>query len=573
MKNIMKTLLATILAGAEGFVANAAEKVDFSRDIQPIFEVHCIACHGGKKPKGGLSLESKADAMEDEDMIVPGKPEDSYLFELSALGEDDEDVMPPLKEGLLNKQQVQLLRDWIKQGAKWPGNLKLEQKKKANFVKDVQPIFEFNCVACHRADYDRGGYMLHNQEDMFAGGDSGPGIVAGKPDKSWVHLTMAMSEDEDLVMPPKKKGGPLPKEEIEIIRLWIQQGGWMPKDVELEPKKKDSGPKTDESETVRQIRELAVNNQKEKSVADMKEYTLTIPGTETTFTMVPIPPGEFVMGSPSGEAKRADDEGPQRKVKVEAFWMGKVEVTWNEFELFMYRDEERKYKDFIPTDPAIDKISDAVARPTQPYVEMSFGMGKDGYPAISMTQHAARKYTEWISAKVGQYFRLPTEAEWEYACRAGTTTAYHFGNDPAKIGEYGWFEFNADFKYQKVGKKLPNQFGLHDMHGNVAEWVLDRYEPNYKSVVDLKVNPYNRPEKLYPRVARGGSWDHPVEMLRSAARLASDADWKVQDPQLPKSIWYHTDAQFLGFRLLRPFNIDEIGQMMDYWNGGIEKED
>jgi formylglycine-generating enzyme required for sulfatase activity len=252
--------------------------------------------------------------------------------------------------------------------------------------------------------------------------------------------------------------------------------------------------------------------------------------------------------------------------------MGKFEVTWNEFELFMYRDEERKYKDFIATDPAVDVVSDAVARPTQPYVEMSFGMGKDGFPAISMTQHAARKYCQWMSAKTGFYLRLPTEAEWEYACRAGTTTTYSWGDDPGQIGEYAWYEDNADFKYQKVGKKKPNPWGLHDMHGNVAEWVLDAYEPNYQSLLKATDNPYNRPTMLYPRSVRGGSWDHPADMARSAARISSEADWKVQDPQLPKSVWYHTDAQFLGFRMVIPLQVEEADKMFDYWNGGRATE-
>jgi len=546
--------------------------VNFNKQIKPILEVHCVSCHGGAKPKAKYSLETKELAFKDPDIIAAGKPDESIFLELCELGEDDDDVMPPIKEGLLNKSQQQLLRQWIKEGAKWPAGTKLERKQKARFVKDVQPILEFNCVVCHREDYDKGGYRMDNQGDTFAGGDSGKGVVPGQPDKSWVHLTMALDEDDDLLMPPKKKGL-LPKEDIEMIRLWIEQGAWWPNDLKLTQKKKVIESEFDERDTVTQIRNMILEKLPAKTEKEMKEIRITIPGTETEFVMVPIPGGEFAMGSPANEAKRKADEGPQRKVKIAPFWMGKVEVTWNEFELFMYRDEERKYKDFIPTDPKIDKVSDAVARPTQPYVEMSFGMGKDGYPAISMTQHAARKYTEWISAKTGYYFRLPTEAEWEYACRAGTTTAYSWGDDPSQIGEYAWYEDNGDFKYQKVGKKLPNPWGLHDMHGNVAEWVLDAYEPNYKSVARQTDNPYNRPVQLYPRTVRGGSWDHPADMSRSAARLASEADWKIQDPQLPKSIWYHTDAQFLGFRLLVPLKVDDVDKMMDFWNGGQGPKD
>ena len=150
--------------------------------------------------------------------------------------------------------------------------------------------------------------------------------------------------------------------------------------------------------------------------------------------MVPIPGGEFVMGSPDTEAGRKPDEGPQHKVKISPFWMGRCEVTWNEYELFMYPDEERRTRATVPTDAAGDKLADAVTHPSKPYVEMSFGMGKDGYPAISMTQHGANKYCQWLSAKTGHFYRLPTEAEWEYAARAGTTTAYFFGDDTEQAG-------------------------------------------------------------------------------------------------------------------------------------------
>ncbi|RYD75168.1 MAG: hypothetical protein EOP84_18720, partial [Verrucomicrobiaceae bacterium] len=185
---------------------------------------------------------------------------------------------------------------------------------------------------------------------------------------------------------------------------------------------------------------------------------------------------------------------------------------------------------------------------------------------------AALKYCQWLSAKTGHFYRLPTEAEWEYAARGGTTTAYFWGDDPNAIGEYSWYGKNSDFKYQKIGKKKPNPFGLHDILGNVAEWTLDQYNPSYYGQ-GQNVNPWNKATKPYPHVARGGSWDDDdVSKLRAAARRASDPTWKIQDPQLPKSIWYHTDAQFLGFRVVRPLKTPTAEEMQAYWNSGVEKD-
>jgi formylglycine-generating enzyme required for sulfatase activity len=292
-------------------------------------------------------------------------------------------------------------------------------------------------------------------------------------------------------------------------------------------------------------------------------YKTALPGTDVSFEMLPIPAGEFLMGTPESERGRKKDEGPQHKVRIEAFWMGKYEVTWDEYRLFMFAQQagETARK---------DELVDAVSRPTRPYVEMSFGMGINGYPAISMTQHAANKYAEWLSARTGQFYRLPTEAEWEYACRAGTTTAYSFGEDAAQTAQYAWYADNSNGKYQKVGTKKPNPWGLYDMHGNVAEWTLDQYAPEYHK--SDTIEPWAISTKPYPQSVRGGAWTDNAAALRCGARLASDASWKMQDPQLPKSIWYHTDAQFLGFRLVRPLKIPKAEQMYQYWNNGVERE-
>ncbi|MEZ5964635.1 MAG: formylglycine-generating enzyme family protein [Planctomycetota bacterium] len=288
----------------------------------------------------------------------------------------------------------------------------------------------------------------------------------------------------------------------------------------------------------------------DEAKAKMKPYEVVVPGTEVRFTMLPIAGGVYRMGSPDDEAGRRGDEGPQRWVAVDPFWLGKCEVTWDEYEQWASSLEvKRRSADYEAS--KADSEADAVSRPTPPYVDMTFGMGKEGYPAIGMTQHAAIKYCEWLSSKLGNFHRLPSEAEWEWACRAGTTTPYGFG-DGEDIDEYAWHRGNSDGHYHQVGKKKPNPWGLHDMHGNVSEWCLDQMAP-YAAAEGLLVSPLVRGEDEYPQVVRGGSWKERASRLRSAARRGSSSEWKMRDPQIPQSIWYFTDAQFNGFRVLRPY--------------------
>jgi formylglycine-generating enzyme required for sulfatase activity len=328
--------------------------------------------------------------------------------------------------------------------------------------------------------------------------------------------------------------------------------------------------------TVPEVYQRIMANLDVKEEGQMKAYTNTIPGSTVNFVMMPIPAGEFVMGSSESEPGHKPEEGPQHKVRISPFWMARCEITWNEYELFMYPEDEKKLAKATSGDTYVDnKLADAVTRPSKPYVEMSFGMGKYGYPAISMTQHAANKYCHWLSAKTGQFYRLPTEAEWEYACRAGTKTAYFFGDDADKLDVYAWYAKNSDFKYQKVGKKKPNPWGLCDMYGNVVEWCLDQYDPNFYKQFgnEVAVDPWNRATKPYPHVVRGGSWDDDdPALLRSAARRGSERAWKAQDPQLPKSIWYHSDAQFVGFRIIRPLKVPPPEVLVKYWTSGVEKD-
>jgi formylglycine-generating enzyme required for sulfatase activity len=295
------------------------------------------------------------------------------------------------------------------------------------------------------------------------------------------------------------------------------------------------------------------------SAANMKAYTQVIPGTDIKFDMVPIPGGTFEMGAPAGEAKHGKDEEPQHTVQIEPFWMGAREVTWDEYEQFAFSyDLKKKKRESVDLQKQSDleKKADAVTRPTPPYADSTFGYGRSGQPAICITHHAAMEYCRWLSEKTGLIYRLPTEAEWEYACRAGTKTAYFWGDALEDENDYAWFVNNAE-KPMPVGKKKPSPWGLYDIHGNVAEWCLDHYDPAaYKRFA--AASPCKEPvvlpdAKEYPYVARGGSWDDDAENLRSAARKASNPEWSVQDPQRPQSIWWHTDATFVGFRIVRPF--------------------
>ena len=282
--------------------------------------------------------------------------------------------------------------------------------------------------------------------------------------------------------------------------------------------------------------------------------------------MIAIPEGEFQMGSPYNEKNRMADEGPIHKVKIEAFWMAKYETTWDLYHLFMERNIDENQPKFDSKNEVNIDV-DGISGATTPYVEMSFGMGIDGYPAISMTQLAAKKFCQWLSSMTGNFYRLPTEAEWEYACRAGTTTAYSFGDDPNLLDDYAWYKNNSNESYQKVGKKKPNPWGLYDMHGNVSEWTLDKHDVRsyQKYSNSVAMNPYEKPSHLYPRVVRGGSWMNSNFKLRSASRQASSKQWKKQDPQIPRSIWWHTDAQFVGFRIVRPLEVPKPEEQLAYW--------
>jgi formylglycine-generating enzyme required for sulfatase activity len=278
-----------------------------------------------------------------------------------------------------------------------------------------------------------------------------------------------------------------------------------------------------------------------------KTETITIPGATVSMQMALLPGGKFLMGSNATEPGRGEDEG-QHEVVLDSFWMGVHELTFDAFFLYQFREFDSNTS--LETE---NFQADAVARPSPPYYDFTYGRGKSGgFPATTMTQQAALRYCQWLSDKTGDFYRLPTEAEWEYACRAGTTSVYSWGDDAALASEFAWYYTNSAGSYQKVGTKKPNPWGLYDMHGNVAEWCLDFYTTDYFARLDTaSTNPLVWPTKKHSRTVKGGCFEDYPEALRSADRRKSDPKWQARDPQIPKSKWWNPESPFIGFRVVK----------------------
>jgi len=289
-----------------------------------------------------------------------------------------------------------------------------------------------------------------------------------------------------------------------------------------------------------------------------KKYTETITtkeGEKLSLDMVLIPGGTFTMGSPAGEADRADHEGPQHKVKISPFYMCTTETTIDLF-LAYYQETGTAKKDFLDVQesqkndkPAVEGV-DAVSGPTPVYGDMTMGFGKK-HPAMAMTWHNAMTFCQWLSQKTGKTYRLPTEAEWEYAARAGSDKTFGVSASADGLEEYAWYLDNADMEPHAVASRKPNAWGLYDMLGNVQEWVHDFYSPTaYQETAGnpSAVNPKG-PESGEVHVARGGFYDSEAPALRCAARAFEEDWWRMNDPQIPKSIWWLPQMDLIGFRV------------------------
>lgn len=308
----------------------------------------------------------------------------------------------------------------------------------------------------------------------------------------------------------------------------------------------------------------------------MVPYTQKIPGTDIEFEMIPVPAGTFTMGTPDDADEFVEDEGPTLTLSVKPMWVAKTETRWD-----MYDEYMRMYTVFksfeakgirVITD---DNVADAVTAPTELYDStFTFEYGHEPeQPAVTMTQYAAQQFTKWLSRMSGIQYRLPTEAEWEYAARGGTDTAYSWGDDADAIDDHAWYYDNSPDGPGPVGTKKPNPFGLHDMHGNAAEWTVNQYtEDGYEWMTEQKVadatDAARWPDVPYPCVARGGSWEMDPPELRSAARLASDdEEWKSEDPNFPRSPWWFTSdpSRGVGFRMFRSLEVLPLERINQFW--------
>lgn len=308
-------------------------------------------------------------------------------------------------------------------------------------------------------------------------------------------------------------------------------------------------------------------------VTGFKNFTERIPKSSVCFNMVAIPGGKFKIGSPAEEPFRKEDEGPAKEVEISPFFMAEIEVTWDEYMAFYIQTAaEGRSTDTEGIRSNNAGETDAISGATPPYGQPDQGWGMGQRPAISFSYYAAETYCKWLSSVTGKTYRLPTEAEWEYGCRAGSVGPYPFPGDPKQfektglraklskndtstINTYIIYKGNSQNKTQTPYNVKPNAFGLRNMAGNVAEFCSDWYNADtYADYTDRMKDPKG-PESGEEHVVRGGSFLSTADLLRSAARDFTRSEaWLRTDPQIPKSIWWYSDCFNVGFRVVCEFN-------------------
>ena len=303
-------------------------------------------------------------------------------------------------------------------------------------------------------------------------------------------------------------------------------------------------------------------------VSEFKNYTEHIPRSAVSFEMIAIPGGTFQMGSPDKEAFRKSDEGPVHNVSLSPFFMSETEVTWDMYWEFYVKtmSEGRTPPANVFANNSRPDVN-AVSGPTPPFGFPDQGWGGGNRPAITMTHYAAETFCQWLSKVTKKKYRLPTEAEWEYAARGGTKTPYFFEGNPKDFSNTGfWRKFskastegissyviyvnNSENRTQEPDKVKANAFGLKNMLGNVWEYCADKYDPNaYAKAGNNSVNPLVTEGEEY--VIRGGNYASDASDVRCAARsFTKHNEWLKTDPQQPKSIWWYSDIRGIGFRIV-----------------------
>ena len=252
---------------------------------------------------------------------------------------------------------------------------------------------------------------------------------------------------------------------------------------------------------------LALAQANAPSKETLKPYTELLPDSTVKLEMIPIPAGSIAMGG--------------KKIEVKPFFIANMETSWQAFDVFTASGPPTPAYDQTPFAP------DAIARPSKSYIPPDKGWGHFGFPAIHISNMNAQMFCRWLSSKTGKKYRLPTEAEWEFACRAGASAAIK--PTPAQLAKSAWFVANSEEVTHPIGKRLPNAWKLYDMLGNVGEWATDS---NGKYLLC------------------GGAFNTPLAKLTPVMRARQTPEWQSTDPQLPKSRWWLSDAPFAGFRVV-----------------------
>ncbi|MEO1616012.1 MAG: SUMF1/EgtB/PvdO family nonheme iron enzyme [Planctomycetota bacterium] len=286
----------------------------------------------------------------------------------------------------------------------------------------------------------------------------------------------------------------------------------------------------------------------------MVPYQQRIPGSSEVIEMIPVSGGTIKLAELPSDESYFEGKPPQvewpMQVSFQPFWIGKYEITMGQYMqyrrlYYAQRRTQRKLRERRRWKPPEQGTVDAVTAPSDVYdsaYHFEFASTNDS-AAVSMSQYAARHYTKWLSLLTHTDYRLPYRSEWQHACAAGSTGAFCFGDDPAKLDPFAvYFESPEVPRKQfttKVGRRRPNAWGLYDMHGNVSEFVI---EDSAKTGLD------------FGHVACGGDFNRDAVDCKATSVVRTDIDWWSDDPDFPMSPHWMTsdDARATGFRIISP---------------------